>query len=100
MIVNFKDIKHDFYGNIEHPVLMIKRPDGRVISTISNYYGLKTKFRYNDVSEIEFTVPAYHDGEKNNGFDEVSGTRLVEVEPFGDFVLVNPNEENDGIKKI
>lgn len=99
MLVSFKDIKHDFYGNIEHPVLTLKRPDGRIICTIGNYYGLKPTFRYNDVSEVEFIVPAHHDGVPNNGYDEIIGTRLIEIEPFGDFVLINPEENNDGIKQ-
>ena len=99
MIVDFKSLGHDFYGKVEQPVLTLKTPDGRIISTISNYYGLKPIFRFNDVSEVEFSVPAYFDGENNNGYSEIDGMRLVEVEPFGDFVLVNPVVNNEGGRK-
>jgi len=99
MIVDFKSISHDFYGKIEQPVLMLKTPDGRAITTISNYYGLDTIFRFNDVSEVTFSVPAFYEGIPNNGYEEIHGLRLVEVEPFGDFILVNPEISNEGGKK-
>lgn len=99
MILDFKDIQHDFYGKVEQPTLVIKTLAGKIISTVSNYFGLTTTFRFNDVSEVNFSVPAYHDGIKNNGYDEISGMRLIEVEPFGDFILVNPEMENDGVKE-
>jgi len=99
MIIDFKSIKHDFYGKVEQPVLSVKTLDGRIITTISNYHGLKPTFRFNDLSEVEFSVPAFHDGKRNKGYDEIIGMRLVEVEPFGDFILVNPEKENSGGKK-
>lgn len=99
MIVDFRSIGHDFYGKVEQPVLTLKTPDGRVISTVSNYYGLKPTFRFNDVSEVDFSVPAFYEGEENNGYDDVVGLRLVEIEPFGDFVLVNPSIKNEGGRK-
>lgn len=99
MIVDFRNITHDFYGNFEHPVLVIKHPDGRIISTISNYFALKGTFRFNDVSEFTFTAPSFVNGIKNNGYDEISGYRLVQIEPFGDFILVNPTTSNDGKKE-
>lgn len=99
MIVDFKSIGHDFYGRVEQPVLTLKTPDGRVLSTVSNYYGLKPTFRFNDVSEVEFSVPAFYEGEKNNGYDDLIGLRLVEIEPFGDFILVNPVINNEGGRK-
>lgn len=99
MIVDFKAIQHDFYDKVEQPVLTLKTPDGRIISTLSNYYELKPTFRFNDVSEVNFIVPAYYNGERNNGYDEIYGMRLVEVEPYGDFILVNPKKNNEGGKK-
>lgn len=99
MIIDFRAIGHDLYGRVEKPVLTLKTPDGRIISTVSNYYGLKPIFRFNDVSEMEFSVPAFYEGEKNNGYEEIIGMRLIEVEPFGDFVLVNPQISNEGGKK-
>ena len=44
-------------------------------------------------------MPAFYDGEPNSCYAEVYGMRLVEVEPFGDFILVNPQTTNDGGRK-
>lgn len=99
MIVKFKDIQHDYYGKVEQPVLVLKTRDGRNITTINNYFGLTATFRYNDVSEISFTVPAYTDGVKNNGYEEIVGLRLVNVEPYGDFILINPEKSGDGVRE-
>lgn len=104
MILDFASIKHDFYGKVEQPVLVLKTPSGTVISTISNYFGLKCTFRFNDVSEVSFNVPAYYEDEngdliENNGYDSIVGMKQVYIEPYGDFILVNPVKRNEGGKK-
>lgn len=103
MLVNFADIQFDKYDRIETPTLVLKHMDGRVISTIGAYHSLSATFRYNDVSEISFEVPAKIEIEgklvDNPYYDEVLGMRLVNVEPFGDFILSNPQVSNDGLKE-
>lgn len=99
MLLDFTTIQHDSYGKVEQPVLMVKTPDGRILGTVSNYYGLSCTFRFNDVSEIEFSVPAYYDDQKNNGYDLLDGMRQINVDPYGDFILINPSIKNEGGKK-
>lgn len=103
MLVNFADIQFDKYDRIETPTLVLKHMDSRVISTIGAYHSLSATFRYNDVSEISFEVPAKIEIEgklvANPYYDEVLGMRLVNVEPFGDFILSNPQVSNDGLKE-
>lgn len=99
MLLDFKTIQHDSYGKIEQPVLVVKTPDGRILGTVSNYYGLTCTFRFNDVSEIEFSVPAYYEEKANNGYDLLDGMRQINVEPYGDFILINPTINNDGGKR-
>ena len=99
MLLDFTTIQHDSYGRVEQPVLVVKTPDGRILGTVSNYYGLNCTFRFNDVSEIEFSVPAYYEDKKNNGYDLLDGMRQINVEPYGDFILINPKINNDGGKK-
>ena len=103
MLVNFADIQFDKYDRIETPTLVLKHMDSRVISTIGAYHSLSATFRYNDVSEISFEVPAKIEIEgklvDNPYYDEVLGMRLVNVEPFGDFILSNPQVSNDGLKE-
>lgn len=95
MIIDFKSIKHDFYGQVEQPVLTLKTMHESIISTITAY-SIKPVLRFNDVSEITFIVPAYDNGEKIPSYEDVVGDRLIEVEPFGDFVIVDPQIKNEG----
>lgn len=96
MILDFASIKHDFYGKIEQPVLTLKTPDGRIISTIPSYFDLNCTFRFNDISEVTFTVPAYPDGDYQDIYDKITGMERVNIEPFGDFILINPATKNEG----
>lgn len=104
MIVRFDDIKVDAYGRVESPTLFLHTMSGEAICPISNYYGLTTEFRFNDVSELNFSIPdTYVSGDTilhNDSYDEVRGMRIVRMEPFGAFVLLNPSTTNDGIKNI
>ena len=99
MIIDFKQIQHDAYGAVEQPVLTLKTPHGAVISTIPAM-NLSMTFRYNDVSEASFDIPAYIDGEPVFNYDEITGLRLVEIGDFGDFVIVNPQVSDDGIQEV
>ena len=95
MLVDFSSISRDYYGNIEQPVVTLKTPHGSVISVIPAN-SISMTCRYNDVSEVQFTVPAYIEGQKVPSYDEISGLRLVEIGDFGDFVLINPEKTNEG----
>lgn len=99
MIINFKDIEFDAYGNIEEPTLSLKYMDGRMCSSIGTYMNFLTIFRYNDVSEISFEVPAYNNGEKIPYYDDILGFKLVEFLPFGDFIIASVKKDGDGIKE-
>ena len=94
MIFDFSAIARDYYGNIEQPVVTLKTPDGSVITTIPAQ-NIRINCRFNDVSEVTFEVPAYNDGELTNGYDEISGLRLVQIGDFGDYILINPEIQNE-----
>ena len=104
MIVRFDDIKTGINGNIEPPILFLQSLAKEPITPISNYYNLECNFKYNDVSEISFSVPdKFVDDDEiveNPSYDEVRGMRIVRMEPFGSFILINPSITDDGIKKI
>lgn len=104
MIVKFSDIEFDTYGKIEQPVLFLKTLAGQSIRPITDYYNLHAHFAYNDVSEITFNITdkSIIDDQlvENQSYNAVVGDRLVEMEPFGSFVLVNPEISDDGIKKV
>ena len=56
--------------------------------------------KYDEASVIEFNLPAQVDGEPTPYYDAVIGMRIVELQNIGQFILVNPKETGDGVKKI
>ena len=100
MIISFKDIGFDAYGNAERPVLKLKTLGGKVITTIGNYIGLSPTFRFNDVSEFTFDVPVVGaNGVATPNYDRITGNKLIEIGGFGDFLLISADETGNGIEK-
>lgn len=56
--------------------------------------------KYNEASVLEFEVPAQVDGVDTPHYDAVIGMRIIELQDIGQFILVNPKEVGDGVKKI
>lgn len=93
MLFKFSEIPKDSNGNIESPTLILKTLHGEEIAPIGDYHDLSIKFRFNEVTEISFEVPSI-----SPVYDRIVGMRIVTVEPFGDFILMQPSEKGDGIK--
>lgn len=104
MIVRFDDIKLDSYGRLERPTLFIHTLTGEPICPVSNFYDLDVEFRFNDVSEISFQIPdRYIDGTEvvhNDSYDEIRGFRMLRMEPFGAFIIQNPQITDNGMAKV
>ncbi|MCI8609012.1 MAG: hypothetical protein HFE73_05165 [Firmicutes bacterium] len=103
MILALKSIRQDAYGKAEYPPLFLKTLANEPICPI-NCYGFEAEFRYNDISEIRFTVASMieEDGQlvPNPCFDEIKGMRLIDMGPYGMFVLINPQKTSDGPREI
>lgn len=104
MIVNFHDLQMEADGKLRQPVLFLKTMTGMPICPVSGYFDLQAEFRFNDVSEISFSVARqYMDGDRlldNPCFEKLSGMRTVTMEPYGTFILVNPSVKDDGIMQV
>lgn len=100
MIIDFKSIGFDHYGNVESPTIKLKTLDHKVIGFIANVRDISPTFRFNDVSEISFKVPKMLVGTDTPlpFYDRVTGNKLIELEGFGDFYLVKADESTDGIE--
>lgn len=95
MVIDFSAI--DFR---EKPVLVLRNLDGTPLQTLGYAYNLNAEICYNEVSTITFDLPEMVDGEKTPHYDDVIGTRIVDVVGWGQFVLADPSEEKDGVKTI
>ena len=72
----------------------------KIISTIPSYSGLTFNLKYNDLSEISFTVPKYVGESQNPVYNRITGYKIVQADPIGKFVLTSVQEVGDGIRTV
>ena len=70
---------------------------GKKIGPLGNYFDLKMELKFNEVSEISFTLPAWVNGKGSPFYDRVGGETLVQIDPYGIFILQEPETEGDGV---
>mgnify|MGYP003291788286 CR=1 FL=1 len=95
MVIDFSSI--DFR---EKPVLVLRNLDGTPLQTLGYAYNLSADICYNEISTITFDLPERVNGAKTPHYDDVIGTRIVDMVGWGQFVLADPSEEKDGVKTI
>lgn len=84
----------------DKPTLILKNLDGTAIQTLGYAYGVNAELSYNEISTLTFELPAYVNGEPTPHYSDVVGMRIVEMVGCGQFLLVDPSEEGDGLKTI
>ena len=95
MVIDFSKIKFD-----EPPVLVLRNIDGTPIQTLGYAFNLTAELNYNETSQIKFDVPAHVDGVKTPHYDDIVGTRIVDMVGIGQFILMKPSTSNNGIREI
>lgn len=84
----------------DKPMLVLRNLDSTAIQTLGNAFNINCELFFNEVSKITFDLPAYADGSKTPGYDDVIGTRIVDLVGIGQFILMNPQISSDGIREI
>ena len=84
----------------EKPTLVLKNLDGTAIQTLGYAFEIEADFLYNEVSTLTFKIPAIVDNNFVPGYNETVGMRIVDLVDFGQFILIDPEEEFDGSKRI
>lgn len=78
---------------------MLQKPHGDVIGALGNFYALKTNFKFNEPSEISFEYPKRVNGKKCEFYDKIVGDKLIQIDPYGIFVITGCKESaKDGVK--
>lgn len=95
MIIDFSKVSAK-----EMPVLILRNLDGTAIQTLGHAFDLKAELCYNEVSTISFQLPRFVDGIEQPRYEDVIGTRIVDMDGWGQFLLVDPSIQNDGISEI
>ena len=95
MVIDFSKI--DF---TKRPKFILRNLDDSAIGYLSNVLKPKGTFCYNEISEISFEYPSQINGEKLDEYDLLTGMRVIDVQGYGQFILRNPEETDDGVVKI
>lgn len=95
----------DYFGVPEQPYIILCNPDKSELYSLGLTYDTKITKRFNAVSEFSFTFPKSIDGGQTNleAYDYIQSKRLVLIENYGYFQIINPNEELEGsvpLKKV
>lgn len=95
MVIDFSKI--DF---TKRPKFILRNLDDSAIGYLSNVLKPKGTFCYNEISEISFEYPSQINGEKLDEYDLLTGMRVIDVQGYGQFILRNPEETDNGVVKI
>lgn len=95
MLVDFSKLKIK-----ERPSLILRNLAGKPLQTLGYAFNISGKFRYNETSELTFSIPAYANGKPTPHYEDIIGMRVVELAGIGQFILRNPKEVNTGIKRV
>lgn len=84
----------------KRPSFILKNFDGKAINVLGQIMNPKAELSYADISSITFDYPSQVDGNKLSEYDLLTGMRIIDVDGYGQFVLYNPEEKDNGIVKI
>lgn len=93
----------DSFGNFEIPQITLCNPDGRALGILSNLSDRKMNIRFNDLSDLSFTIRRGAEECRCPVYEQVEPFRYLLVEGIGYFVItdVSVSEEgNDTIKTV
>lgn len=83
----------------QRPKFILRNLDGTAIGFLTNVLSPSSQFCYNDVSEINFEYPAKINGKELAEYELLTGMRVLDVQGYGQFLLRNPEETDDGVVK-
>lgn len=96
-------LNFNYYHNLESPEMYLCNPDGKELYVIPGV-NRNLKLRFNDLSELSFDVYSRMTGADGNtipfeGYEYVSGLRLIFVTDIGWFQIKDASETDDGTNK-
>lgn len=83
----------------EHPVLILLNTADQPIGVLGKATDVSADIKYNETSALSFTIAAEVDGQPTPYYEAVRGYRIIDLQGIGRFILMNPEEVNDGEKK-
>jgi len=93
----------DSFGNFEIPQITLCNPDGRALGILSNLSDRKMNIRFNDLSDLSFTIRRGTEDCRCPVYEQVEPFRYLLLEDIGYFVITDVSEseeENDAFKTV
>lgn len=95
MVVDFSKVDLQ-----ERPVLILLNTADEPIGVLGKATNIAADIKYNETSVLSFDIAAEVDGEPTPYYEAVRGYRTVDLQGIGRFILMNPEEKDDGVKKM
>lgn len=95
MVIDFSKIDYE-----EKPILILRNLDGTAIQTLGYAFNVKADLSYNEVSTLTFDLPETVDDVATPHYDDVVGMRIVDWYGIGQFILINPSEQSNGVTMV
>lgn len=92
-IINFT---FDYNGRYEVPVIELCNPDKTQLCILSSLKNLVITPRFNSVSEVKFIARQKYNNIDFDWYNKLTKNRLIHIEGFGYFVIIEVNEEING----
>lgn len=83
----------------EKPVLVLKNLDGTAIQTLGFAFEVSADLSYNEISTLNFELPSQINGVPTPHYDDVVGMRIIDLVDYGQFILIDPKEKSEDVKK-
>jgi len=84
----------------EKPTLVLKNLDGTAIQTLGFAFNVNGDLCYNEVSTINFDIPATENGQSVPNYENVVGMKIVDLVDIGQFILIDPVTNSSDGKEI
>lgn len=100
MKVDFSSLMQDHYGRLDPPVLVLMKPHEEIIGVLGQYFGLKMELKFSEPSTATFQYPSHVNGAPTPCYEQLVKDKLIQIDPFGVFVVVSANEQGNGVSEI
>lgn len=100
MKLGFAQVPRDRDGNVMPPTLVLQTLSDKVVGAIGSYFNLSLDAKFAEVSTLSFDVPAYSNGETTPFYNKITANKIVQILPYGRFLLAEPTISGDGIEEV
>lgn len=95
MVVDFAKI-----NVTDTPLLILQNLDDTPMGVLKYAFNVEADLVYNEISTLSFELPGYVDGKITPHYERVIGMRIIDLQNYGRFLLLDPEEDDDGVKLI